>query len=90
MAQQPKRPEISSDLPPVENPRMKVDWPWVADEIRSLDGEWGKVGEFSSAIAWRIRAGLNPYVPIEEFEVTMRRSPTSQTRRYDLYLRVRK
>lgn len=88
MARQPERPDVSADLP-VDNPRMRIDWPWVADEVRKLKGEWAKVGEFSSAIGSRINNGQNPYIPIEEFEVTMRRSPTATSRRYDLYLRVR-
>jgi len=84
-----ERPEIQV-AQPVENPRAKVDWPYVVEQVRAANGEWVQSGPFSSAVAWRIRRGDNPYVNPDEFEITQRRDPDSpDVRRFLLFMRTR-
>lgn len=83
-----ERPEVVR-AKPLENPRAKVDWPYIVEQARAAGGEWVQVGPFSSAVAWRIRRGDNPYVNPDEFDITSRRDPESEVRRFLLFLRAR-
>ncbi len=76
------------DLPPAR--AGKVDWEGVVAFARQHPGEWVEVPlPLSQGVPYQIKRGSYPAIPMDEFEVTSRKSePTPQgARRCIVYLR---
>ena len=70
-------------------PRMRYDWPAIAEELRSKPREWGKVFESDkTSIVNAIRQGaIAPLNPTLGFEIRTRNNVRYPERRCSLYMR---
>lgn len=76
---------VADDPGPVR--RGRIDWWWVAEQVRAHAPSWVCVGQFAPGISTRVKRGEYAALPEGEFEVTTRQVPGTKRKRYFLWLR---
>jgi hypothetical protein len=84
--------------PPTHVVKNKVDWGEIIARLKAAPGEWYNVGDFSPAMAYHLRKGVNKAfldpadtAPAEvqmnlHWEFTSRKGPSGQSALYIRYL----
>ena len=67
---------------------QRIDWHAVAEKLRQVPGQWGRIDDIPKTTATSIRQGkVVAFRPPEDWEVTIRRDPNLPPVRATLFLR---